>query len=242
MKQLRWTILHEDEDVIAIDKPAMLLSIPDRYDSSIANLKSTLEYKRGEIFVLHRMDKETSGVILYAKNKSSYQNLSDQMESEKVDKIYQAITHNTPAEEIGQIDLPIAASKNIKKGMTINPDGKTAATKYRILSRYDNYTHVEIKLITDRIHQIRVHMSAIRCPLICDKIYGDGDSFFLSQIKRKYRRSDKVERPLLSRTALHCSQITYTSPSTGETMTMEAPLPKDMKAVLHQLEKHNSRG
>lgn len=242
MKPKRWTILHEDEDVIAIDKPAMMLSIPDRYDSSILNLKTELQRYREDIFVLHRLDKETSGVILYAKSANAHQHLSEQFQSRTIEKIYNAITHNTPEEEIGQIDLAISASKNSKKGMIINPDGKPAITKYRIASAFDNYTHIEVKLITGRTHQIRVHMSAIRCPIICDKVYGDGEPFYLSQIKRKYRNNNRNERPLIDRTALHSRKLTYISPTTNKAITVEAPIPKDIKAVLNQLEKNNKRG
>ena len=240
-KSLRWEILHEDEACIIINKPASLLSIPDRYDPEIPNLHSSLLQYREEIFVNHRLDKNTSGVILYSKTAEAHKAFSQMFEQGEMDKYYYALVHGTPAENIGLIDLPLAASKSGKKGMVVNPKGKQAQTKYRILKSWDLYSWLEIKLLTGRMHQIRVHMQSISCPIIADSLYGDGEAFFLSQIKRKYRRShSREEKALLNRQALHAYKLEFVHPLNGNNITVEAEMPKDMKAVIYQLDKNLS--
>ncbi|MDA8692431.1 RluA family pseudouridine synthase [Saprospiraceae bacterium] len=237
MKMKRWTIVHEDEDVIVINKPPLYLSIPDQYDNGIPNIKGILQERIPAIFVTHRLEKETSGLVLFTKNAETHKILSDQFENKKFTKIYKAIVTNTPTEPVGQIDLAMNKTAHSKKGMALNAKGKAATTKYRILETFDNYCYLDIKLLTDRMHQIRLHMSSIYCPLACDSMYGDGQPVLLSRIKRKYRRSGDKENPLMDRTALHASDLEFTHPRTNEKMSFSADLPKDMNAVLYQLRK-----
>ena len=238
MKQKRWQILYEDEDVIVVDKPAPYLSIPDRYDKTKPNLVTILSARRDEVFVNHRLDKETSGLIVFTKNAVAHKSLSDQFMERRVDKHYFTIVNRKPIEEVGLIDLAIAPSGIRNKGMIIDATGKEALTKYRILESWNRFSLLEIKLLTGRQHQIRVHMQAIRCPIVCDRMYGDGKPFLLSDIKRKINRDkEKAERPLLNRVALHASLLGFEHPTSGEELKFESPLPKDMKAVIHQLRK-----
>ena len=236
----RWEIVHEDEHIIVINKPAPYLSIPDRYDNGIPNVKSILQAARPEIYVNHRLDKETSGLMIFTKTKEAHKNLSDQFENRKLTKIYKAIVINTPSEPVGLIELPMSQSDNPRKGMVLNPKGKAAFTKYRILESFTDFTYIDVKLLTGRMHQIRLHMSSINCPIVCDKMYGDGEPMLLSNLKRKYRRSGEVERPLLNRTALHASELEFNHPHTGEQVKLTVDIPKDMKAVLYQLRKHQA--
>jgi 23S rRNA pseudouridine955/2504/2580 synthase/23S rRNA pseudouridine1911/1915/1917 synthase len=238
MKMKRWTIVHEDEDIVVVNKPALYLSIPDRYDNGIPNIKTILQERRPEIYVNHRLDKETSGLILFTKNAEAHKHLSDQFEHRKLTKIYKAIVTNTPPEPVGQIDLAMSKTAHSKKGMALNAKGKPATTKYRVLESFDNYCYLDIKLLTGRMHQIRLHMSSIYCPIACDRMYGDGQPVLLSRIKRKYRRSGDVEHPLMDRTALHASDLEFTHPRTNEKISLTADLPKDMNAVLYQLRKN----
>ena len=238
MKKLRWEIVYEDDDCIVIDKPAQLLSVPDRYDASIPNLYSALQQYRPEVYINHRLDKETSGLILFSKNEKAYKLFSEMFEARQLDKRYHAIVHGVPPEEVGMINLSLSASKSASRGMVVNPNGKEAFTKFRILEEWSMYSHLEIKLLTGRMHQIRVHMQAISCPLICDKLYGDGRGFYLSDIKRKYRRKDeRPEKALLERHALHASALSFEHPISSKTIDLSSDLPKDMKAVIYQLNK-----
>lgn len=238
MGKKRWEIIFEDDHIIVIDKPAGLLSIPDRYSEDIPNLFSSLKSYREEIFVNHRLDKDTSGIILFSKTTEAHAKFSHLFESRNIDKKYKTIIKGIPIEEVGQIELKIALSKNKRKQMVIDQKGKLAVTKYRILETWQNYSLLEVKIITGRMHQIRIHMKAINCPIICDSTYGDEGSFLLSSIKRKYRKSKDVEeKPLLSRMALHAHELTFDHPFTKEKITINADLPKDMRAVVNQLSK-----
>lgn len=238
MKKLRWEILFEDDDVIVINKPAPYLTIPDRYDKTIPSLLGILKERRSEIFINHRLDKETSGLILMTKNENAHKHLSAQFENRKVTKHYLALVHGVPIEEIGEINISISESTKGKKGMQINQKGKESITKYRIIDSWNYYSYLEIKTLTGRQHQIRVHMKAINCPLVCDSIYGDGQGFYLSSIKRKLNRDrEKVERPLLKRLALHASFLSFEHPTSSKLLSFELPVPKDIKAVVNQLGK-----
>lgn len=238
MKKKRWTIIFEDDDLIVIDKPAPFLTIPDRYDKTIPSLLGKLSERRDEVFVNHRLDKETSGLMLFTKNESAHKEMSTAFEKRTIDKHYLALVHNTPTEDVGLIDLPIASASGRKKGMEINATGKESQTKYRILESWQHYSLVEAKLITGRQHQLRVHLKAIGCPILVDKIYGDGKPFYLSSIKRKMNKSDDYEEnPLLARVGLHSHFLKFQHPAKDEIMEYSSPLPKDMKAVVHQLSK-----
>lgn len=238
MKKLRWEILFEDEALIIINKPAPYLTIPDRYDSTIPSLIGELSKKRPNVFVNHRLDKETSGLILFTKTEEAHRLMSLAFEERKLDKHYLTLVHNKPMEEVGLIDLKTAAGGGKRKGMVVSSTGKETLTKYRILDSWKNYSYLEVKILTGRQHQIRLHMKEIRCPVICDSKYGDGEPLFLSSIKRKMnKKADYEERPLLSRVALHAHELKFDHPISGEKMNFTAPLPKDMKAALNQLSK-----
>ena len=238
MKTKRFNILFEDDNIIVVDKPAPFLTIPDRFDKTIPSLLGILSAKRSEIFINHRLDKETSGVILLSKNAEAHRHISLQFESRSVTKIYEAIVHGMPIEEVGQIDLAISSSPRGKRGMIINFKGKPSSTKFRILRTWKHFSHLEIKTLTGRQHQIRVHMKAIGCPLVVDNLYGDGKAFYLSDIKRKVRfKKEEQERPLLKRMGLHAAKLKFMHPLTRKELIFESVLPKDMKAVINQLNK-----
>lgn len=237
-KNKRWEILFEDEYFIIVNKPAHLLTIPDRYNEDIENLYTSLTQYRDEIYINHRLDKETSGVILFSKSEEAHKRMSTLFESRDVDKLYYTIVHNTPFEDVGLIEMNLSMSRNNRKRMVISEKGKVAQTKYRVVSSWDYYALLEVKLITGRMHQIRTHMQAIHCPILCDPMYGDGEAFYLSQIKKKYRSSKgREEKPLLERVALHAHQLEFVHPFTQEKIHVNAEMPKDMRAVTKQLDK-----
>ena len=214
------------------------MTIPDRYDKTKPNLVSILSERREEVFINHRLDKETSGLIVFTKNAEAHKSLSEQFMEREVDKHYLTLVNRKPLEEVGLINLAIAPSGVRNKGMILDAEGKEALTKYRVLETWDRFSLLEVKLLTGQQHQIRVHMRAIRCPILCDTMYGDGKPFMLSDIKRKINRDrEKEERPLLSRVALHSSMLGFIHPRSGEKVNFESALPKDMKAVVHQLRK-----
>ncbi len=240
MKKQRWEIMHEDDDLIVVNKPAPYLTIPDRYDRNIPSLVGELSKKRPHVFINHRLDKETSGLILFTKSEKAHKTLSIAFEERQLDKFYKAIVHNVPPLEVGLIDLPISSAGGKRKGMMVSENGKESLTKYRIAKSWKQYALLELKILTGRQHQIRVHMKEMRCPVVCDPLYGNGEPFLLSKIKKKMnRKTDREERPLLSRVALHAHELKFRHPITDKELVFSAPLPKDMKAVVHQLDKWN---
>lgn len=231
-----FTIIYEDNDIVVVDKKAHVLTIQDRYDATKPNLRAILTKKYGSIFVVHRLDLETSGLLIFAKNEESHAHLSAQFQERKVEKIYLALCQR-PFQESGKIEAPITEHKTRKGQYIASLKGKEASTEYKVLKELNQFALVELQIHTGRTHQIRVHLKHIGAALMVDSKYGLFSEFKLSQIKKIKFRRDQEERPLLSRSALHSARLTITHPKSTERMTFEAPLHKDMKAVVFQLEK-----
>lgn len=237
--KIKPSIIFEDDQIIVVNKPADFLSIPDRFVANKPNLVSFLKNKREDVFTVHRLDKETSGVIIFAKTSEAHRNLSLQFEERSVDKIYWALVDGNVHKEEGKIDKPIANNMRDSGKMVIAKRGKPSLTLYKVIERFKHHTLIEANIKTGRTHQVRIHFESIGYPLSVDELYGRKKEFFLSEIKlKKYRRGkEKEERPLMSRSTLHARQLTFKHPATEEVMTFEAGLPKDFKAVLNQLRK-----
>lgn len=237
MKKL--DILYEDEEVVVINKPANILSIPDRYDPKKVNLKTILENRYDSIFVVHRLDKNTSGVICFAKTEASHKNLNLQFQTRKIGKIYHLFCEGHPVTEDGLIDQPILKNSD-GKGF-IHKRGKPSQSKYIVLKKFRSHSLIEFQLLSGRTHQARIHAAQIGCPLIVDPLYGNKEAFYLSEIKKKYRIGKyKEERPLLSRTPLHAFSLNFRHPTTKKTIDISATYPKDLRALLNQLTKWSS--
>jgi 23S rRNA pseudouridine1911/1915/1917 synthase len=235
---LRDNIISETGDWIAINKPSGLLSIPDREGKEVS-LKQVLKEKYGDIFTVHRLDKDTSGLIVFAKNAESHKQLSQQFEDRQTKKIYYGLVSGSPAQKAGRMDSSIAEHPARNGTMIIHRKGKDALTDYEVLEEFGPYTWMQFRIHTGRTHQIRVHAKEIGHPIVCDPVYGDGKPVLLSSLKQKkfkLSKNELEERPLLNRLALHASMLTFTS-ATGELIELEAPLPKDLKALLQQLGK-----
>jgi len=231
-------ILLEDDTVIVLNKPAGLLVLPDRFDRKLINLYELLKETFGTIFVVHRIDKETSGVVLFAKTAEAHALLNAAFEKRQVEKIYRAIVIGSPKTDGGRIDLPIVENEHGVKKMKIDKkNGKEAITDYKVIEKFDSYAYIEAKPQTGRTHQIRIHLSAIGLPILADPLYCNSGQFFLSSIKRNYISNGK-EKPLLARTALHAFSLSFINTATGKKISIEAQLPKDMEAVLRVLKKY----
>ena len=230
-------IVLETPDFIALDKPAGLLSIPDR-EGKDPSLKTLLKQRYGNIFTVHRIDRGTSGVIVFAKNEETHKYLSRIFEERSVEKIYQGIVLGTPPLEKGSIEQPIMEHPTKPGVMVINRRGKTALTDYEVVENIGPYSLMQFRIHTGRTHQIRIHMQSIGHPIACDEVYGDGKPIFLSAIKRNFKlsKSEEAERPILARLGLHSLRLGFED-ATGNPYSLEAPLPKDMRALLQQLKK-----
>jgi len=233
-------ILFENEEFIALNKPAGMLSVPDRTQSE-PSLKDLLVEKYTGIFTVHRLDRETSGVIVFAKTAETHQWLSVIFQERQVEKIYFGIVWGVPASPKGIIDLPMFEHPGKNGTMVVNRKGKPASTGYEVLENFGKYAFMKFELFTGRTHQIRVHMKETGHPILCDPLYGDGKPFLVSSLKRNYNHSGfEDEIPILSRLALHAAQLSFTDQH-GKTFTIEAEMPKDMRALLSQLRKSLKR-
>lgn len=241
MKKLE--ILHADDQIVLINKASGMLSIPDRYAPEKPNLLTLLKKKYGDIYTVHRLDKETSGILCYARTETAHKHLSKQFQERTVDKIYLTLVDGQMHQEEGVIDKPIAPHPHISGKMIVTQKGKVSRTDWKVVETFKNFTLVEANIKTGRTHQIRVHFEALGYPLAIDSTYGRREAFLLSEVKskKKYRLGkDQEERPLMSRSILHAYRLTIEHPTTGEAITTEAPLPKDFRAVVQQLRKWNA--
>ena len=231
-------IIFENNHFVAVNKPAGLLSIADREGKELS-LKEWLQKKYDRIYTVHRLDKETSGLILFAKEEAAHRFLCGAFEDRTVNKYYLGIVGGTLAEKEKTIELEIMEHPYKKGTMITHHKGKSAHTRYRVMEEYGKFSFLEFQISTGRTHQIRVHMKAVGHPIVCDPIYGDPSPVLVSSFKRAYKLSgnDEEERPILQRLALHAHRLEFADPD-GTRHNLEAPLPKDMRALLQQLQKH----
>lgn len=230
-------IIYENEDFVVVNKPSGLLSIPDR-EAKENSLKKILLDRYGQIFTVHRLDRETSGLIVFAKHEEAHKHLSRQFEERQTEKIYHGLVLGSLAQKQGLIDAPIAEHP-VKKGlMIVHKNGKESMTDYEVIEDFGIFSNVQFRIFTGRTHQIRVHAKNIGHPVACDKLYGDGKPIFLSAFKHKFKlsRSQDEEKPILNRLALHAYRLSFTD-TLGKNYEFEAPLPKDLRALLQQLRK-----
>ncbi len=230
-------ILFENNDLIVVNKPPFLTSLDEREGGEVNLLRLARQYS-ADAQICHRLDKETSGALIIAKNPEAYRLVSMQFERRKVNKIYHAVIDGTHVFEDLKVDLPILNLGN--KNVTISrADGKPAETWFRSLQFFKHYTLVECRPVTGRMHQIRIHLASQKASISGDSMYG-GKPVFLSHIKRGYRLGkDQEEQPIMKRFALHAREITFRI-NEEDSVTITAPYPKDFATLLKQLEQFDT--
>lgn len=229
-------ILLETDQFIAINKPSGLLSIPDREGKEVS-LKILLQEKLGKIFTVHRLDKDTSGVIVFAKDEESHKQLSQLFEGREVEKFYLGLVNGTLIQPEGTIDVGIMEHPMKKGVMVTHVKGKHSVTDYKVLEAFRQYSWMQFQIHTGRTHQIRVHMKHIGNSIVCDDVYGDGKPILLSSLKRNFKLSkhEDEEKPILERLALHSWKLKFTL--NDNTYELEAVPPKDLRATVSQIKK-----
>lgn len=231
-------LIFSNDDLLAVNKPSGWLSIPDRHDPALPSIRKWLEGKGEQIFIVHRIDKDTSGLLLLARNEKAHKYYNSLFLNRSLEKHYFGLVTGAFSEEEGVYDQPIEEHPVIPGKMRVGRKGKAAITHYRVLERFRGYSWVAFQIETGRTHQIRVHLQNAGHALVCDPIYGSADPVLLSSFKKKFNLSKKEEeeRPLMSRLALHASRVALTDLQ-GNPLTVEAPLAKDLDATLKQLRK-----
>ncbi len=227
-------ILFENDEVIVVNKPPYFSSLDDRAGESTNMLRMGKQYA-GDVQLCHRLDKETSGALIFAKNPDSYRSISMQFEHREVKKIYHAIVDGQHKFQDLYVDLPIAIGA--KGQVRIDKaEGKRAETYFSTLELYKHYTLMECRPLTGRMHQIRIHLATQRASITGDDMYG-GKPMFLSKIKRSYKQSsEETELPILKRFALHAFSVSFKLLN-GEEISINAPYPKDFGVAKTQLDK-----
>ena len=225
-------VIYEDNDIIVINKPKGMVVHPanGNPDGTLVNAvmnkcKDSLSGIGGEIRpgIVHRLDKDTSGGIIVAKNDKAHIALSEQLKNHEVKKTYLALVRGIIKENEATINMPIARSKKDRKKMDVDKDGKEAITHFKVLGRYKNkYTLLQINLETGRTHQIRVHLSHIGYPIIGDEVYSNG--------KNEWNVSGQC---------LHAWKLEFIHPITGEKISLEAEIPEYLKNIIKELEEEN---
>ena len=218
-------ILYEDEDIIVVNKPKDMVVHPavGNWTGTLVNAmlgKHELSDENGEFRpgIVHRLDKNTTGVMVVAKNNNSHNVLAKQIQEHNFKKIYIALVKGVIPENEAIIEMPIGRHPTDRKKMAVAKDGKEAYTRFKVLERFEKFTLVEVELKTGRTHQIRVHMSHIGYPIVGDDTYSNGKNPFgvTSQM-------------------LHSKVLGITHPGTNEYMEFEAPLPEEFEVVLNKL-------
>lgn len=241
-------VLFEDEHLLAINKPALLLSSPDRYDPARPNLMKLLhrDIERSAPWAsqrrltylanVHRLDFETTGVLLLAKNKPALVAMANTFGSEKPVKIYVALVHGTPEKDAFRVDAKLGPHPT-KPGITrVDPRrGKRSITEFAVREEFARYALLECRPRTGRTHQIRAHLRHARLPIVGDAQYG-GRPLLLSKLKRDYHlKPGQTERPLITTTALHAERLQIPHPVTGAQIVVDAPWPKDLTVAVKYL-------
>lgn len=232
-----FTVIYNDDDILVLNKRSGLLVAGDRYDSEAPRLDLLAEKEFGSLYAVHRIDKDTSGIIIYAKNAAAHKSLSMQFENREVEKTYHALVNGRVSWEEKTIDAKLLPDGDARHRTVANAKkGKESVTDFRLIGNCGPYSWVEAKPKTGRTHQIRVHLNIAGFCIVCDPLYsGNQKPVRLSDIKRSWRGNPDEERPLLNRLALHAYRLEITHPKTGEKMTFTAPYQKDMDATRKQL-------
>jgi RluA family pseudouridine synthase len=226
-------IIWRDEDLLVIDKPAGLLSVPDGYDPALPYIKSELEPEFGSLWIVHRLDRQTSGVMVLARNPQAHRHLNYQFQERQVKKIYHAIVLGDPPWEQKLIKLPLRIDGDRQHRTVVDKrNGIPAITNLRVLERFRTCCLVEAAPMTGRRHQIRAHLTAEGAPILGDELYGKSMASKLTEAD--YSIGDNQKLPI-TRLALHAWSIYISHPNSAEAQTFQAPYPADFVASLEHV-------
>ena len=238
-------ILYEDEDLIVINKQAGIIVHPARGNThgtlvnALAHYADSLSSGLGECRpgIVHRLDRNTTGVMVVTKNEIAQSRVAKQFEQRKVKKEYLAIIHGSPQLDADRVNAPLGIHPRVREKYAVRPEsGKEAVTDFEVLERFRGYALIKCKPKTGRTHQIRVHLAHISHPIVADDMYG-------GKIVYPWQLADEeptVQSPLLARCALHAWKLAFTHPKTEAEMELEAPMPEDMQILVNAMREHRA--
>jgi 23S rRNA pseudouridine1911/1915/1917 synthase len=244
-------IIYEDESLAVINKPAGMVTHPgagishgtlanavayhfkiqnsEDETQNILDEQSRLQNLRAKIGIVHRLDKDTSGLIVVAKNESAHVALSEQFRNREVYKSYVTLVHGSIERNTGKIEQPIARDRHNRLKMSVQKSGRNALSLWKVRRRFEKFTLVDVEIKTGRTHQIRVHLSYINHPIVGDETYNSGRDNTVADLQIRQAIKD------LNRFFLHAEQLSFTHPTTGERMDFKAPLPPELQSFLRLL-------
>lgn len=229
-----------DATFLVVNKPSGLVSLPDGYDPDIVHLKSILEPIYGPIWIVHRLDRETSGVMVVARNADAHRSLNNEFERREVFKEYHALVCGSPPWQELSVRLPLVVDGDRRHRSVVDKRfGIEARTDLRVIRCFKRFALLSAHPYTGRRHQIRAHAKAVGYPIVGDDLYGGRAALYLSEIKPDYRQSKFEERPLLGRVSLHARLLRFRHPISSQELSFDAPYPKDIKVAIKQLEKYD---